>query len=153
MQSVLLVNSILLVAALGPAAALGGPAGVWVPRDANGVIARIHISGSPFNYTATIDYHCGMGICSTLQSLIEDNAHSPPTFSVPLEGVGPAPMLALRWQKGPPCNRATSDENPLAYWANAKQTPSGKAQIVMVGRIWCFVHPAAPHLHASAPHR
>lgn len=153
MRPGLLIISNLLIAALDSVAPSGGPAGVWVPGNANSAIARIHISGSPFNYTATIDYRCGMGICSTLQSLIEDNAHSSPTFSVPLEGVGPAPMLALRWQKGPPCNRAASDENPLAYWANANQTPSGKMQIAMVGRIWCFVHPPVPRPPATAPHR
>ena len=138
MRRGLLINSILLIAALDPVAALSGPAGVWIPGNANSVIERIHIAGPPFNYTATIDYRCAMGVCSTLQSLIGDNA-SPPTFSVPLEGVGPAPVLELRWQKGPPCNRAGSDENPLAFWA----TQPGKVQTGPVGRVSCFIRPLA----------
>ena len=144
----LLIDLFMLMVMLKPAEAFGDPAGVWIPVKPDKAIERIHISGSPFNYTATIDYHCSMGVCATLQSLVEDNAHFPPTYSVPLEGVGPAPMLALRWQKGPPCNRATSDENPLAYWA---ATPSGKIGAAV--RMWCFIHPPAPHSPASTLHR
>lgn len=133
-----LIASIFFLMIFEPVAASSGPAGVWVPGNANSVIERIHIAGPPFNYTATIDYRCAMGVCSTLQSLIGDNV-SPPTFSVPLEGVGPAPVLELRWQKGSPCNRAASDENPLAFWA----AQSGKAQTSAVGRVWCFIRPPA----------
>lgn len=141
----LIASIFFLIAIFEPVAAFSGPAGVWIPGNANSSIERIHIAGPPFNYTATIDYRCAMGVCSTLQSLIEDNA-SPLTFSVPLEGVGPAPVLELRWKRGPPCNRAGSDENPLAFWATT--TEAGKPQIRTVGRIWCLVRPAI-----SAPHR
>jgi hypothetical protein len=135
-----LIASIFFLMIFEPVAALSGPAGVWIPGNANSVIERIHIAGPPFNYTATIDYRCAMGVCSTLQSLIEDNA-SPPTYSVPLEGVGPAPVLELRWQKGSPCNRAASDENPLTFWVATSQ--AGKTQARAVGRTWCFVRPPA----------
>jgi hypothetical protein len=134
----LIASIFFLIVIFEPVAALSSPAGVWVSGNANSVIERIHIVGPPFNYTATIDYRCAMGVCSTLQSLIGDNA-SPPTYSVPLEGVGPAPVLELRWQKGPPCNLAKSDEHPLAFWA----TQSGKVQTGPVGRVSCFIRPPA----------
>jgi hypothetical protein len=118
-------------------------AGVWTPVKRDSVVERIHISGSPLDYIATIDYRCATAICSTFQSLIADPAHSE-TFSVPLGGIGPAPMLALRWQKGPPCNRAGSDENPLAFWTAASHVPSGRQQAGAAGRVMCLVRPPPP---------
>ena len=133
---------IALIANIVPAKAFD-VAGVWIPVKRDSVVERIHISGSPLDYIATVDYRCGTAICSTFQSLIADPAHSP-IFSVPLGGIGPAPMLALRWQKGPPCNRTGSDENPLAWWTGAIHAPSGKQQASEAGRIMCLVHPPPP---------
>jgi hypothetical protein len=138
-----LIGLTVLVALGGPVEA-AGPEGVWVSASPHSRIERIHISGSKFSYTATVDYRCFTGICSTLESLFEDDTHSPPLFSVPLENLGPAPIVALRWQSGPPCNRARSNENPLAVWANATVAPSGATQIAEVGHPWCFVRPRAP---------
>jgi len=119
--------------------AFGNPLGVWIPVKSDSRITRIHISGFPLNYTATIDYRCLKATCSTLQSLIEDGTPHPSIFSVQLEGVGPTPMLALRWQRGTPCNRPTSDENPLVFWGSAVSGPS--THLVPVGHPACFVHP------------
>jgi hypothetical protein len=63
---------------------------------------------------------------------------------VHLDGVGPAPLLALRWQKGPPCNRAGSDENPLAWWTAAIHAPAGKKEAGTAGRVVCLVPLSAP---------
>jgi len=138
-----LIILLTLVASVASPEAFGDPAGVWIPVKRDSVVERIHISGSPPDYIATIDYRCATAICSTFQSLIADPAHSS-TFSVPLGSIGPAPMLALRWQKGPPCNRPGSDENPLAYWtADTARAPSGKTQRPAVGGL-CLVHPPTP---------
>ena len=138
-----LIVFILFIANVAPAEASNDPVGVWIPVDAHNVIVRIHISGSPLDYIATIDYRCGAAVCSTFQSLIADATH-PPTFSVHLEGVGPAPMLALRWQSGPPCNRAGSDQNPLAWWTASINTQPGKTDAAAVKRAVCLVQPPAP---------
>jgi len=119
--------------------AFGNPVGVWVPVKSDSRITRIHISGFPLNYTATIDYRCFSATCSTLQSLIEDGTPHPSIFSVPLEGVGPTPMFVLRWQRGAPCNRPTSDENPLAFWGTTVAGPLGKTRLVPAGWSGCFV--------------
>ena len=141
MRTVPLIVFAALVANGTPAAASGDPAGVWIPVNRDTVIERIHVSGSPLDYIATIDYRCGAAICSTFQSLIAEGAN-PPTFSVRLEGIGPAPLLALRWQNGPPCNRAGSDQNPLAWWTAAIHAPPGKKQQPgTAGRVLCLVHP------------
>jgi hypothetical protein len=131
------------MANVAPAAASGNPLGVWTPVKRDNVIERIHVSGSPLDYIATIDYRCGAAVCSTFQSLIAEGVN-PPTFSVHLEGVGPAPLLALRWQKGPPCNRAGSDENPLAWWTAAIHAPPGKKEAGAAGRVVCLVRLPAP---------
>ena len=138
-----LIGPIILVSILAPVQAFAGPEGVWISADASSTIKRIHISGSPFDYTALIDYRCRTGVCSTFQSLSADSTHLPPTFFVSLEGAGPTSTLALRWQSGPPCNHPKSGENPLAFWARAIRAPSGTTQIGTVGRSWCLVHPPA----------
>jgi hypothetical protein len=133
------IVGLIAFACLVPGAALGGPLGVWIPIKPDSHITRIHISGVPLNYIATIDYRCFTARCSTLQSLIEDSHSS--IFSVQLEGVGPTPLLVLRWQRGTPCNRPTSDENPLVFWGTTVAGPSRSTQLVPVGRPSCFVHP------------
>ena len=135
------VVGLIALAYLVSAEASGNPVGVWIPVQSDSRITRIHISGFPLNYTATIDYRCFKATCSTLQSLIEDGTPHPSIFSVPLEGVGPAPMLVLRWQRGTPCNRPTSDENPLVFWGTTVAGPSMKTHVAPVGRPACFVHP------------
>jgi hypothetical protein len=138
-----LIILLTLVASVVSPEASGDPAGVWIPVKRDSAIERIHITGSPLDYIATVDYRCGAARCSTFQSLIGDAAH-PPAYSVRLEGVGRTSMLALRWQKGPPCNRPGSDENPLAYWtADTARAPSGKTQMPAVGGL-CLVHPPTP---------
>jgi hypothetical protein len=122
--------------------ASGNPVGVWIPIKSDSRIRRIHISGFSLNYTATIDYRCLKATCSTLQSLIEDGTPHPSTFSVRLEGVGPTPMLVLRWQRGSPCNRPTSDENPFVFWGTTVAGPSTKTNLGPVGRPTCFVRTA-----------
>ena len=144
MQLSLLVGVLVVIAT--PVSGFAGPEGVWIPAGADSVIKRIHISGSPFEYTATIDYRCATGVCSTLQSVSADSTNLPGTFFVDLPGVGPTPTLALRWQSGPPCNVAKSHENPLAFWASTIKTRSGKTQIGAVGHSWCLVRsPLAQH--------
>lgn len=138
-----LIVLILFIANVAPAEASTDPAGVWIPADAHSIIVRIHISGSPPAYIATVDYRCATSVCSTFQSLVAEGPSASPTFAVPLGSVGPAPTLALRWQKGPPCNRAASDENALAYWTAAVNAPSGKKQAGAVGRVLCLVRPPA----------
>lgn len=128
-----------LTAILQTATVLGGPEGVWVPVQSGSAIERIHVFGLSFDYTATIDYRCRTGVCSTLESVSTDSAQRPPVFFVQLEGVGPTPQFALRWRSGPPCNRAKSDENPLGFWAKAIPAQSGQSQIGPAGRSWCFV--------------
>jgi hypothetical protein len=135
------ITAIALLANLKPVEAAGDPAGVWIPAKPDSVIERIHISGSPLDYIATIDYRCATAVCSTFQSLIADGAR-PPTYAVHLDGVGPAPVLALVWQRGQPCNRAGSDENPLAYWINS--VPSAKKQVGTPARVVCLVRPPVP---------
>jgi hypothetical protein len=139
-----LIGLIVLMAILWPGQTVAGPDGVWLPVDARNKIVRIHVSGARFAYTAMVDYRCGMGVCSTLESLFEDDSQHPPIFSVPLEGIGPAPVLALRWQSGPPCNLAKLNDNPLALWANATLAPSGGMKFTAAGRAWCLVRPPAP---------
>lgn len=139
------ICSVMLIACLKPVEAFGDPRGVWIPANRDSLVTRIHVSGAALNYTAMIDYRCGLATCSTLQSLVEgDNTPHPSTFSVSLEGIGPAPILELRWQPGPPCNRASSDENPLVVWGSASASGSGKTHFSPVGRATCFVHPPAP---------
>ena len=138
-----LIGLILFIANVALAEASNDPAGVWIPADAHGIIVRVHISGSPLAYIATVDYRCATSVCSTFQSLVAEGPSAQPTFAVPLGSVGPAPTLALRWQKGPPCNRAVSDENALAYWTAAVNAPSGKKQAGASGRVLCLVRPPA----------
>ena len=143
MRLFLLIAPTTLIAGIVSVEASGGPVGVWIPVKPDRVIERIHVSGSPLDYIATIDYRCFGAICSTFQSLIAEGAR-PPTFSVRLEGVGPAPMLVMRWQTGPPCNRAGADENPLAWWTATINAPSGKTQAGAVPRGVCLVRAPAP---------
>jgi hypothetical protein len=145
-----LVGLIVLLAIVWPGQAVASPDGVWLPADARNKIVRIHVSGARFAYTAMVDYRCGMGVCSTLESLFEDDSQRPPIFSIPLEAVGPTPVLLLRWQNGPPCNRASVNDNPLAVWANATLGPSGATKYAAVGRAWCLARPQVPR---SAPSR
>ena len=132
-----------LIASIVSAEAPADPVGVWIPARPDSVIERIHISGSPLDYIATIDYRCFTAVCSTFQSLIAEGSR-PPTFSVRLEGGGPAPMLALRWQSGPPCNHAGSDQNPLVWWTASINPQPGKTDAGAVKRAVCLVHPPAP---------
>jgi len=138
-----LIVFILFIANVAPAEASNDPVGVWIPVDAHNVIVRIHISGSPLAYIATVDYRCATSVCSTFQSLVAEGPSASPTFAVPLGSVGPAPTLALRWQKGPPCNRAGLDDNALAYWTAAINAPSGEKQARAFGRVVCLVRPSA----------
>lgn len=131
----------LIAACLMSVEAFGNPVGVWIPVKSDSRITRIHISGFPLNYTATIDYRCFKATCSTLQSLIEDGTPQPSTFSIPLEGVGPTPMLVLHWQRGAPCNRLTSDENPLVFWDTTVAGHPTKTRLAPVDRPACFAHP------------
>jgi hypothetical protein len=148
-----LIGPIVLMVLSAPAGASGSPTGVWVSGNANSKVERIHISGAPFSYTAMIDFRCFTGLCSTLQGLFEDDSQHPPIFSAPLEGIGPAPVLALRWQAGPPCNRPRSTDNPLAYWATATLSKSGSTQLHAAGSSWCLHSPARPQGPASkSPH-
>jgi hypothetical protein len=134
---------IVLLAIVLPGQAVASPDGVWLPADARNKIVRIHVSGARFAYTAMVDYRCGVGVCSTLESLFEDDSQRPPIFSIPLEAIGPTPVLILRWQSGPPCNRASVNDSPLAVWANATLAPSGATKFGTVGRAWCLVRPPA----------
>jgi hypothetical protein len=143
MRTVPLFGFVALVAHVAAAAASGDPSGVWTPVKRDSVIERIHVSGSPLDYIATIDYRCGAAVCSTFQSLNAEGGN-PPTFSLHLDGIGPAPVLALRWQKGPPCNRAGSDESPLAWWTAAIHAPAGKKEAGAAGRVICLVRLPAP---------
>ena len=135
------IASLIATAWLVSVQAFSNPVGVWIPVKSDSRITRIHISGVPLNYTATIDYHCLKATCSTLQSLMDDGTPRPSTFSVQLEGVGPTPVLVLRWQRGTPCNRATSDEYPLVFWGAPVAGPSSNTHLVPVGQPVCFVHP------------
>ena len=138
-----LIILVLFIANVAAAEASHDPFGVWIPADAHSIIVRIHISGSPPTYIATVDYRCATSVCSTFQSLAAEGPSASPTFAVPLGSVGPAPILALRWQKGPPCNRTGSDDNGLAYWTAAINPPSGEKQAHAFGRIVCLVRPPA----------
>ncbi len=115
----------MLAASVAPVRALSSPVGVWIPVHSNSAIKRIHISGTRFNYTAMIDYSCGVAMCSTLQDLSEDLTH-PLTFSARLEGVASMPFLELRWQPGPPCNRGASNDNLLVVLPTAIAKPTKK---------------------------
>ena len=129
---------------LKPVEAFGDPRGVWVPVKPSNPITRIHVFGSTLDYTATIDWRCGQATCSTLQSLVEsDSAPDASTFSVSLENVGPAPMLELRWQRGPPCNGAMSNENLLVAWGTMIASPTGASHFRTVGPPTCFAHMSA----------
>ncbi|HEY2444485.1 MAG TPA: hypothetical protein VGI20_01935 [Rhizomicrobium sp.] len=139
MRFLSLIALLMLIASVDRVEAFGGPQGVWVSGKPDSMIRRIHISGSPLSYMAMIDYRCAARMCSTLQSLAEDDTRSPPLFLVDLESADPARVLALRWQKGPPCNRVASDDNPLAFWTAPVDKPG--APIHAIGRVWCFVRP------------
>src|SRR5690349_10076180 len=138
-----LIVLILFIANVAPAEASSDPVGVWIPADAHSIIVRIHISGSPPTYIATVDYRCATSVCSTFQSLAAEGPSASPTFAVPLGSVGPAPILALRWQKGPPCNCAESDDSALAYWTTNIRAPAGGKQARTFGRVVCLVRPPA----------
>ena len=131
------IGLMMLVASVAPVRALTSPVGVWIPVPSHSEIKRIHISGSRFNYTVMIDYSCGNSVCSTLQDLTEDITH-PLRFSVRLEGVASMPMLDLRWQRGPPCNRGTSDDNLLVLFPTTIAAPPRKTQTIQLGAPSCF---------------
>ena len=143
MRLYLLIAPTALIAGIVSVEASSTPVGVWIPVKPDRVIERIHVSGSPLDYIATIDYRCFGAICSTFQSFIAEGTR-PPTFSVRLEGIGPAPMLVMRWQTGPPCNRTGADENPLAWWTAGTNASPGKAQTSAVPRAICLVRAPAP---------
>jgi len=111
----LIASIFFLIVIFEPVAALSSPAGVWVSGNANSVIERIHIVGPPFNYTATIDYRCAMGVCSTLQSLIG-------TMLLPRHIQCLSKALVRRR-----CSNSVGKRDPRAIWQSQTniRSPSG----------------------------